>query len=239
MLKLIILFEDENYVIVNKPSGVLSIPDRHNDQFVSISNELKKKYGQTFVVHRIDKDTSGCICFAKNEKAHQHLSSLFTNRNVEKKYLGIIYGCFEQKKGTIDKAIMEHPYIKGKMIINAKNGKPSITEYKVLETFGKFSLVEYKIHTGRTHQIRIHSADLGCPIVCDSVYGSVHPIYISSLKKNYKISKDALEEKPILNRLALHAFQISFFDTNNKKIEATADLPKDMNSMLNQLRKWM
>ena len=138
-MKLKILFEDENYIIVHKPSGILSIPDRHNEQLLSIRNELIKIFKQIFVVHRIDRDTSGCICFAKNEKSHQYLSTLFTTRQVEKIYLGIIHGCFEKEEGIIDKAIAEHPYIKGKMIINAKAGKSSITEYRVLESFGKFS----------------------------------------------------------------------------------------------------
>ncbi|HMN32230.1 MAG TPA: RNA pseudouridine synthase [Chitinophagaceae bacterium] len=238
-MKLKILFEDENYIIVHKPSGILSIPDRHNEQLLSIRNELIKIFKQIFVVHRIDRDTSGCICFAKNEKSHQYLSTLFTTRQVEKIYLGIIHGCFEKEEGIIDKAIAEHPYIKGKMIINAKAGKSSITEYRVLESFGKFSLVEYKIQTGRTHQIRIHSADLGNPIVCDAVYGIPDPVFISSIKKNYKLSKSALEETPILNRLALHAHQISFIDESRKKIQAVDELPKDMNSLLNQSRKWL
>lgn len=234
-----ILFEDENFIIVNKPSGVLSIPDRHNDQIISVASSLNNHYGKLFIVHRIDKDTSGCLSFAKNETAHKYLSQLFENRKVEKIYLGIIHGCFDELEGTINKPIHEHPTIKGKMIIHTKVGKESITDYKVLESFGKYSLVQYQIKTGRTHQIRLHSADLGHPILCDGMYGLTNPVFISSFKKKYKLSQNILDENPILSRLALHARQLKFQDMNGNEINAIAELPKDMKAMLNQCRKWL
>lgn len=238
-MKLEIIYEDEDYVVVNKPSGVLSIPDRHNVEFISIAGLLRERYPNIFIVHRIDKETSGCICFAKNEKAHKFLSLLFEKRSIEKYYLGIIHGSFEQKSGVIKDAIMEHPVIKGKMIINQKQGKPSVTEFETLESFGAYSLVSFKILTGRTHQIRLHCANLGHPIVCDSLYGLTNPVFISSLKKKYNLSKDELEEKPILSRMALHAHRLVFKTENGATIEVEAPMTKDMNAMLKQCRKWL
>ncbi len=238
-MKLEIIYEDEDYVIVNKPSGVLSIADRHNEELISIAKLLRQKFENILIVHRIDKETSGCICFAKNEQAHRYLSMQFENRKVDKIYLGIIHGTFDEKDGSIEDAMMEHPVIKGKMIINQKQGKPSTTLYKTLEAFGTYSLVEYKILTGRTHQIRLHSANRGHPIVCDGVYGLTNPVFISSLKKKYSLSKDELEEKPILNRLALHAYKLKFTSEGGKQIEAIAPLNRDMNAMLSQCRKWL
>lgn len=238
-MKLEIIFEDEDYVVVNKPSGVLSIADRHNTELVSIAKLLRERYDTIFTVHRIDKETSGCICFAKNEEAHKYLSMQFEKRSIEKVYLGIVHGSFDQSSGVIEDAIMEHPVIKGKMIINQKQGKPSTTMYQTIENFGTYSLVEFKILTGRTHQIRLHSANLGHPIVCDALYGLTNPVFISSLKKKYNLSKDELEEKPILNRLALHAYKLKFNNEKGQSIEVEAPLSKDMNAMLKQCRKWL
>ena len=238
-MKLDILYHDENYVVINKPSGILSISDRHNTSILSVVNELRKIYENIFTVHRIDRETSGCICFARNEHAHKFLSMKFEKREIEKIYYGIVHGSFEPANGVMQEGIMEHPHIKGKMIINAKQGKPSITAYHTSENFGLYSLVEYKILTGRTHQIRLHSANMGHPIVCDSLYGQTNPVFISSLKKKYNMSKDVLDEKPILNRLALHAFRLEFETEEGKKIKVEAPLNKDMNAMLNQCRKWL
>jgi 23S rRNA pseudouridine955/2504/2580 synthase/23S rRNA pseudouridine1911/1915/1917 synthase len=134
---------------------------------------------------------------------------------------------------------MEHPVIKGKMIIHQKQGKPSITKFEVMESFGLYTFVKFDILTGRTHQIRVHMQNYGHPIVCDEVYGKVDPVFISQLKKKFKLSKEEEEEKPILQRLALHAFRLCFTDAAGKAIDVEAPLPRDMNAMLKQCLKWM
>jgi len=108
----------------------------------------------------------------------------------------------------------------------------------VKEEFGKYALVEFIIHTGRTHQIRVHAQELGHPIVCDELYGDGKPIFISSLKKNFKLSKSEFEERPILSRLGLHAALLSFTDEDGRKYSLEAELPKDMRALIQQLRKW-
>jgi 23S rRNA pseudouridine955/2504/2580 synthase/23S rRNA pseudouridine1911/1915/1917 synthase len=123
------------------------------------------------------------------------------------------------------------------MIIH-KRGKASVTDYEVLEEFGKYSFVRFQIHTGRTHQIRVHMQYLGHPLVCDDLYGDPTPILLSTLKKKFKLSKNELEERPIMSRLALHAAALHFKDATGEKLQLEAEMPKDMRALLQQLRKW-
>jgi len=231
----LIVFENNDFVALNKPSGLLSIPDREGKE-VSLKIMLKEKYGDIFTVHRIDRDTSGLIVFAKNEAAHKHLSKQFEERQTKKIYQGLVIGSVPEKKGSIQSPIAEHPALNGTMIIHRK-GKESLTDYEVLEDFGIYSFLQFQIHTGRTHQIRVHMKEVGHPIVCDAVYGDGKPVLISSIKKKYNLSKNELEERPILGRLALHAFQLSFKDRDGNVIELEAPLPKDMRATLQQLQK--
>src|SRR5207249_77114 len=106
-------------------------------------------------------------------------------------------------------------------------GKDSLTDYEVLEDFGIYSWIQFRIHTGRTHQIRVHARHIGHPIVCDELYGEGKPVFLSLFKRKFKLSKEMEEEKPLLNRLALHAFHLRFFDLKGKVIDLEAPLPKD------------
>ena len=148
------IFENEDFIVINKPSGLLSIPDRKQSE-ISLKDLLINNYEEIFTVHRLDKETSGVIVFAKNEQTHKQLSVLFEGRGVEKYYVGLVHGKMQDEEGTIDAPIMEHPVKKGRMITHAK-GKPSETDYEVIENFRLYSFVRFQIHTGRTHQIRVH-----------------------------------------------------------------------------------
>lgn len=236
-LQEIIIAETEEWIACNKPVGLLSIPDREGKD-ISLKKLLQEKYNNVFTVHRLDRDTSGLIIFAKNKKTHQYLSTAFEERKTEKIYLGLVLGSFIEKKGTIDAPIAEHPAKNGLMMVHRK-GKESRTDYEALEDFGMYSWVRFQIHTGRTHQIRVHAKNIGHPIVCDQLYGDGQPVLLSSLKhKKFKLSKNEEEERPLLNRLALHAFQLSFTDQDGKNIFLEAPLPKDLRATINQLQKW-
>lgn len=232
-----IIEENNDWIAFNKPSGLLSIPDREGKE-ISLKQLLKEKYGGIFTVHRLDKDTSGLIIFAKTQDAHKHLSAQFEERQTKKIYLGLVNGSLMDKSGSIDAPIAEHPAKNGTMIIN-RRGKDALTDYEVLQEFGIYSWMRFRIHTGRTHQIRIHAKEIGHPIVCDQLYGDSKPVLLSSLKlKKFKLSKDQEEERPLLNRLALHAHQLSFKNEKGEPIELEAPLPKDLKALLQQLNKW-
>jgi 23S rRNA pseudouridine1911/1915/1917 synthase len=234
-MKPIVIHESNDFIALNKPSGLLSIPDREGKE-ASLKALLKEKYGDIFTVHRLDKDTSGLIVFAKNEAAHKHLSQQFEARQTKKIYQGLVLGSLTEKTGSINLPIAEHSAQNGTMIVH-RRGKESLTDYEVLEDFKIYSFVQFRIHTGRTHQIRVHMKDIGHPIVCDGLYGDGKPVLVSAIKSKFKLSKDVEEERPILGRLALHAFQLSFTDRNGKLIELEAELPKDMRATLQQLSK--
>lgn len=231
-----IISENESFVAVNKPAGLLSIPDRMG-QDVSLKQLLKERYGNIYTIHRLDKGTSGIIVFAKDEVTHAALSQKFEGRDVEKFYLGLVSGKPMHDKGTVDVPIAEHPGKVTKMMTHA-NGKPSVTDYETLENFRAYSWMQFRIHTGRTHQIRVHMQYLGNPIVCDDLYGNGGTLLLSSIKgKKFKLSQDVLEERPILSRLALHSSKLKF-ELNGAHYELEAELPKDLKATLQQLRKW-
>jgi 23S rRNA pseudouridine1911/1915/1917 synthase len=226
--------ENDDFVAVNKAAGILSVPDRTQSE-PSLKDALIQLYGQIFTVHRLDKETSGLILFAKNATAHALLSQMFEDRSMEKYYLGLVHGLPAVASGTIDGPIMEHPVHKGEMIVN-RRGKPSVTDYEVQNSFNRYSLVKFRIHTGRTHQVRVHAKHIGHPIVCDALYGDGKPVLLSGIKKKFKLSKLADEERPLLNRTALHAWQLKFA-YNGQCYDITAPLPKDFTALVSQLEK--
>jgi 23S rRNA pseudouridine1911/1915/1917 synthase len=230
-----VIFENEHFVALNKPAGMLSIPDRIQSE-PSLKDLLIQKYGSIFTIHRLDKETSGIILFAKDEATHKYFSKQFEERSVEKFYMGLVHGSLPNKTGTIDAPIMEHPIFKGQMVVN-KNGKDSITDYEVIEDLSKYSLVRFQLHTGRTHQIRVHAKNMGHPLVCDPLYGDGKPVLLSTIKKKFKLSKHDQEERPLLNRVALHSYQLKFKDAEGKEFDLIAELPKDIRALLQQLKK--
>lgn len=230
-----IIYQDETFIAINKPSGLLTIPDREGKD-VSLKSLLQERFDQVFTVHRLDKDTSGIVVFALSEVMHKHLSQQFEARETRKIYNGLVLGKPVQTEGVINEPIAEHPTRKGFMTVWRK-GKESITEYKVLESYRYFSWMEFRILTGRTHQIRVHMKHLGHPIVCDPLYGDGKPILLSELKNKFKLSQADEEERPILSRMALHSAQLSFKSSNGEDISLEAPLPKDLRATLNQLSK--
>ena len=230
-----IIFENDDFVAVSKPGGMLTIPDREQTE-KSLKEYLTDKYGTVFTVHRLDKDTSGLVVFAKNEETHKYLCKIFEERRVEKFYLGIVLGTPVEKSGMIDAPIAEHGTRKGVMTVN-RNGKASQTSYEVLEENRYYSLVSFQLHTGRTHQIRVHTKNIGHPLAVDPLYGDGKPILLSAVKKNFKLSRHDEEERPIISRLALHSYKLNFEDQYGVKMELTAEAPKEFRALMQQLKK--
>ncbi len=233
-----ILYEDNDLLMVNKPAGLLMIPDRFNAEIPSLGRAIEAQIGKgVWIVHRLDRETSGVVCFALNATTHRYLSMLFEDRKVMKYYTGIVNGALNPKQGQIEKPIMEHPTLKGKMVVNNR-GKASVTEYEVLEQWPLYSLVKFRIHTGRTHQIRVHTQSIGHSLICDPMYGDGKPFLVSSIKRKYKLSEKEENEKPLLNRVALHASSIQFDKEDGTTIHIEAPLPKDIAAVVKQLNKW-
>lgn len=233
-----LIHEDEHLLVVFKPAGLLTIPDRSGEKD-SLHAQLERKYGKVFIVHRLDRETSGILCFARNAAAHRHLSMQMEHHSADKYYLALVDGVLHHEEGEINKPIGEHASIPGKMSIR-KTGKPSLTYYKVAERFKRFTLVEVLIKTGRTHQIRIHFQSIGYPLAVDALYGRRAGFFLSEIKgKSYKSSKYGEEERPIMERSSLHAARLKLeHPVSGEPMAFSAPLPKDFAAVLNQLRKW-
>jgi len=232
-----VIFEDADLIVVVKPVGLTVIPDRIHTERATVQSILEKDYGKLFVVHRIDKGTSGVLCFARNEAAHRHLSLQFQNHTVKKIYRAIVKGRLKQKEGVIDAPIAENTVRPGTMLIH-KRGKDALTHYAVEEEFKHASLVRLEIKTGRTHQIRVHMASLGNPLLVDEVYAKAPAFFFSSIKKkNYKQTDE--EERPTIARLTLHACALTLIHpVLEKEMTFEVALPKDMEIVLKLLRRY-
>lgn len=233
-----IIFEDDQLIAVNKTPQILSIPDRHRAEIANIYTMLKEKYAEIFIVHRIDKDTSGVLIFAKTAEAHKNLSLQFEDRKTVKIYKALVIGCPFPEEGRIEAGIAPHPTQLGLMAISSK-GKEAITDYKTIEKFKNYSLLECNILTGRTHQIRVHLKHIGNSLIVDPNYGEKTAFFLSEFKKRkFNLGKWD-EEIPMLSRVPLHAYSISFSHPKTAEtITLTAEMPKDMRAVISQLGKW-
>ena len=231
-----ILMEDDTMIVLNKPAGLLVLPDRFNRKLVNLYELLKETFGKIFIVHRIDRETSGLVLFAKTAEMHALLNTLFEQRKVEKTYRAIVVGSPRDDHGRIELPLAESTHGVKKMMIDKKNGKEAITDYRVIERFHEYTLMQVVLHTGRTHQIRIHLSAIGLPLLSDSLYGSGDLFFLSNIKRNYKSDGN---EKPLLARTALHAFSLSFIQPlTAQNLFLEAPLAKDMETVLKVLKKY-
>lgn len=233
-----ILYEDDDLLVCNKPAGLLVIADRYNPDLPNLSRQLSEsRQEKLWVVHRIDRFTSGLVCLAKSESSHRYLSVLWEKRQVDKQYLGLVNGRLVPSRGRIDQPLIEAENGRGRMKVHPK-GKPAITEYQVLQQWSTYAWVQWQLITGRTHQIRVHMQSLGHALVCDPLYGNAEPLLLSSFKKQYRPPKGAQEERPLMARLALHASRLRFLSPKGESLDIECPLPKDLKASLAQLSKW-
>ena len=183
-LPLDIVWEDADLLVLNKPKGLVvhPAPGHWNDTLVNalmyhckdslsgINGELRPG-----IVHRIDKDTSGLLIVAKNDFAHQALAEQLQDHSLSRTYEAVVKGGFREDEGTVDAPIGRHPVDRKKMAVTEKNSRPAVTHWRVLERFGQYTLIECRLETGRTHQIRVHMAHIHHPLLGDTVYGSPKP----------------------------------------------------------------
>ncbi len=230
-----IIYSDDDMIVINKPSGLRSIPDRYDLKLVNLKELIEKQFGKTFVVHRLDVETSGLICYAFKTESHKELNQQFENRKIDKRYLAFIKGKPEAESGEINAPLKLTN--SGKVVVS-KDGKESVTKYKVIEQFKGVCLVEAVILTGRTHQIRVHFNHMGNPLLVDQLYAGYREVLLSQFKLNYRKKLDKAES-PLVKRLTLHASNLTVSHPQSKeKLSFEAPLPKDLSYLLKQLRKY-
>ncbi|WP_020569002.1 RluA family pseudouridine synthase [Neolewinella persica] len=237
-MKLEILYQDDHLVVVNKPANLLSVPDRYIADIPNVTNMLGDMFGDPIIaVHRLDRPTSGCLVVARTPEAHKELNRQFQDREVDKVYHAIVEGQPANEETEVDEPIAANPGKLGAMMVSNK-GKHALTIFKPMEFFGhQFSLVGVQIFTGRTHQIRVHLAYAGYPLMVDPYYGKREEFKLSEIKRRYNLKKDK-EERPLLSRVPLHASRLAFdHPETGERLSFEALMPKDMRATLNQLRK--
>jgi 23S rRNA pseudouridine955/2504/2580 synthase/23S rRNA pseudouridine1911/1915/1917 synthase len=236
-----ILFQDEHILVVHKPAGVDSTRGQFSTE--SLLDILEKKLPKLpeplRLVHRLDRETSGLMLLAKTIDAQRNLSTQWETRTVDKTYLVIIHGMIQPTEGTIDLPLKKTESQSRPVRVDHEDGKPAVTEYKVLEQYRQYALVEAHPITGRMHQIRVHFSSEGCPVLCDRHYGSPEPLYLSKFKRGYRHSERKEEEKPLIARLALHANRLEFdHPATNQRMKFQLDPPKDFSAAVKQLGKF-
>ena len=165
-----ILFEDDTLIAVNKPEGLAAVPLRRPNGESLLEVLCAQRNEKLYIVHRIDRDTSGLILFARNEQAHRWLNRQFETRNVSKTYLAVLHGVMNEDRGSIDKPLRR--FGSGRVAVDCDKGKPSLTEFRVLARSSSSTLVEARPKSGRQHQIRVHFYSIGHPVAGDPLYGS-------------------------------------------------------------------
>ena len=246
-IELDILHEDEDILIVNKKAGMVVHPAHENWDGTLVNAliyhlkglpEMRGNEGRPGLVHRIDKDTSGLLVIAKNEKSMASLADQFFNHTIKRKYQAIVWGVPENNEGTIDvnlrRSIKDRRVVEG--FANNTLGKKAITHYKLIEKIHYISLIECELETGRTHQIRAHMKHIGHPIFCDKVYGG-KLIVKGNRFTNYK--RFVENSFKIIERQALHAKSLGFIHpSTNKEVYFESKLPEDMSFLLDKWRKY-
>jgi len=210
-----ILFEDEDIVAANKPEGLASIPERDKNKeslLASLSVQLQRRL---FVVHRIDKDVSGVIIFAKNEPAHRWLNQQFSKRAVRKTYVALAHGVIDNETGTIDKALRQ--FGSGRVGVDPRRGKLSSTAFRVTRRFASCTLVDAIPLSGRRHQIRVHFYSIAHPLVGDRRYGD------RSLQRGFP-------------RLMLHAKRLEFLLPAGTDVAIEAPIPESFSAVMKAIR---
>ena len=245
-MKLSILYEDEALAVIDKPSAMVVHPAKghwhgtlvsglahHFDELSNVGGSVRPG-----IVHRLDRDTTGVIVIAKTNEAHRKLAQQFEMRSIVKQYLCLCLGRIDRDRDTIDVPIGHHAYNRVKMAIRHDGGNPksATTFYEVIERFRRISYVRVRPKTGRTHQIRVHLAHVGNPVLCDRLYGAM-----SNVSRSFLVSgRDKLPESErdiLLTRQALHAESIEFsHPISSERMKVKAPLPQDMSRVVDALR---
>jgi len=214
-----IIFIDEALLVIDKPAGLLSLPDGHDPQKPHLKSLLEPKFGRLWIVHRLDRETSGALVLARYEDTHRTLNYQFSNRLVTKTYHALVAGNPDWDETNVDMPLRSNVGRRGRTVVDQINGKEAISNFRVIERFDDVALVEAQPKTGRRHQIRVHLYNLGHPVLSDLLYGEGR-------------------RSPWIDRLALHAFSLSFEHPQTRKSAVfEAQHPNNFASTLQELRQ--
>ena len=253
-IALSILHEDEAIVVVDKRPGMIVHPAKGHWEG-TLASALAHHFGalsgrggptRPGIVHRLDRDTSGVLVVAKNDQVHDALAAQFKSRDVEKEYLAIVAGVPDRDRDVVEEPIGDHPTHREKKAIRREDAsaRPAVTAYEVVERYRGYAYLRVRPQTGRTHQIRIHLAHIGCPVLCDRLYGGRAKISEMDLMPRDKFAQDqaAVEtaaQPALLDRQALHAHRLTIrHPATGERVTFEAPLPADMLRMLEALRCW-
>jgi len=232
-----VIHSDDDIIVLNKKSGLCVAADRYDEEAPRLDLIAQEEFGKLFAVHRIDKDTSGIVVYARNEAAHKNLCDQFAARKVHKIYHCLVRGrpLWSDLKVTLP--LMPDGDARHRTVVNKTRGKDSVTDFHFIGSCGPFSWIEARPLTGRTHQIRAHLSANNLSIVGDPLYsGNQRGVYLSELKKRW--NGDPEMERPLIDRLALHAWKISFtHPASGGQVEFVAPYPKDLEVTRKQLAK--
>jgi len=222
----LVIWSDETLLVINKPSGMPTLQDGYNPRTVFLVGFLKSVFDPIWVVHRLDKETSGVIVFARTQLAHKVLNNQFEKRQASKIYHAIVIGNPTWINKLVDLPLRPNGDRRHRTVIDMEHGKPSITELRVIEQFENLTLIEAVPRTGRTHQIRAHLAAEGYPIIFDALYGNGQPIFDQFQQS---LMFEEIRESPLLRRLGLHARSLTFLHpVSGQVLSYDAPYPQDL-----------
>ena len=217
-----VLFEDEALLVIDKPAGVLSLPDGYDRSLPHLATILEPAHGRLWLVHRLDRDTSGVLVLARSAAAHHDLNDQFRERRVEKVYRALVAPAPEWKSRSAGFPLRKDGDRMHRTVVDPERGKPAATDFKVIERFARAALLEARPHTGYTHQIRAHLRQLGCPILADALY---------------RLPDSPVFESPPIDRMALHAYKITFtHPVTGETLVFKAPQPADIETAITRLR---
>ena len=233
----LIIYDDSALIAVNKPAGLPVLPDGYNREAPHLVRILQPEFGPLMIVHRLDKDTSGLVILARTPEAHRSLNIQLEKRLVAKTYHALVVGTPPWETKSIHMPLRVDGDRRHRTIVDSRQGKPAHTDLRLLERFTQYSLLEVLPHTGRTHQIRVHLAAVGLPIVADALYGTGESLYLSAFKPDFQPNRES--ECALLKRLGLHACSTRFtHPITGREMQLNAPYPKDFNGALRQLRRY-
>jgi 23S rRNA pseudouridine1911/1915/1917 synthase len=243
-----VLFDDADFTAVNKPARLATIPGRVETDSVleMLGRQLNLPATGTAdprvrVVHRLDKETSGVLLFAKNSAAQRFVSHQFMSNTTEKEYLALVAGRPVESSGRIEGDLAPHPKAAHVMAVVKHGGRPAITEWVIEERYRDCTLLRVFPKTGKTHQIRVHLKHIGHPRRIDALYNTPRPgtepgVFLSKFKRHYKPNRGQAE-RPLIDRLTLHAEKLRFAHPNGQMVELVAPVPKDLRATINMLSR--